>query len=83
MINFLPRFSPGEGNMINLKKSARKSNRLLKALTGLKREESEIPQGIPDSVVCWFDNGFQGVATDFPDLILAACGLWNYHLREA
>lgn len=106
-------------------------------------KESEIPQGIPDSAVCWFDNGFQGVATDFPeltvmmpkrkprgrplseaekanntkisrrrilsehaigavkrlravsdiyrntrqnledDLMLAACGLWNYHLKEA
>jgi hypothetical protein len=38
MINFLPRFSPGEGNVINLKR-ARKSNRLLKALMCLKREE--------------------------------------------
>ncbi len=31
-------------------------------------KESEIPRGIPDSVVCWFDNGFQGVETDFPTL---------------
>ena len=35
-----------------------------------KFKESEIPQGIPASVVCWFDNGFQGVATDFTDLMV-------------
>ncbi len=37
-MEFLSRLSPGEGNVINLTR-ARKSNRLLKALTGLKREE--------------------------------------------
>ena len=32
-------------------------------------KESEIPEVIPESVLCWLDNGFQGVETDFPYLV--------------
>ncbi len=62
MINFLPKFSPGRE-----RDQCEESEEVFK--------ESEIPQGIHYSVVCWFDNGFQGAAIDFPDLMLAACGL--------
>lgn len=31
-------------------------------------KESEMPEGIPDWVLAWVDNGFQGIENDFPDL---------------